>query len=222
MAFPIENIHCPYNSAETTMLLCFIGYVFGRSDWCCPTEDTLRIRLFLVFFSASYRFRVNDPRSSPYLMKSESQNQFWRKSDPLIENSEISLRNDWRSKFTCSNQATWKSVKQKWPNRCVVFVTKNFVLGPSPGPLERQFYSTTLSPPRPSAKFRAMPSGFSGDIRENVFQTHYSIGVKSVANERHGTSNTCTGINSSFIMMLRHRNTATTPQINLQTCSSTS
>jgi len=32
--------------------------------------------------------------------------------------------------------------------------------------------------PLPSAKFCPIPSSFRGDISENVFQTHYDIGVK--------------------------------------------
>ena len=68
-------------------------------------------------------FQVIDPQNSAKLPK----NQLWRKANHF----KILLPKDSSAhEFTYSCQVSWKSVKQKWQNRCMVFVIKNFGILP--------------------------------------------------------------------------------------------
>jgi len=95
-------------------------YVFGRSDWCCSTEDMPRMYLCLmsVFRSATYNFKVLTPKFH--------RKMFLEKSDHLMENFKISLWKDSAAHgFTYSCQVSRKLIKRKWLNcRCIVFITK--------------------------------------------------------------------------------------------------
>ena len=107
----------------------------------------------------------------------------FRKATPQRKIFNISLRNDsCGHRFTYSCQVSWKSVKQKSPNRCVVFLTEKKSLEFYPSldltPLEcsrRQFCRVALSPlsiPLPSfvhLDFR--------DIYAKMSFTIYNIGV---------------------------------------------
>jgi len=74
------------------------------------------------------------------------------KSDPLTENFENSTSIRFmRSRIHVVNQFWWKSVIGKWPNRCVVYRTKNEHFSASTPShwndygLRRKFYRVTLS-----------------------------------------------------------------------------
>ena len=100
-----------------------------------------------------------------------------------------------------------KIAKRKWSNRCVVLVTKIPVYSPffrAPGTiLPPNILQGHSSPPHPSVTFLPNPYSFRGDIPENVFHTHYNIGVKPAVGFSPAIKcvtaigwwqNTCTGI----------------------------
>jgi len=144
--------------------------------------------LVVCIFLASYRFQVIHLKTWPKLPKEGVPKCFGEKRPPKRKNFKISQWNDscgqW---FTYSCQVLWKSVKQKWPNWCVVLmmkkqITEKLVFGPflwRPwSDLNLKFYRIIFPHPNPSAKFRSNPFGFLTDIHEKVFYKHYNISMK--------------------------------------------
>ena len=87
----------------------------------------------------------------PKVHRSYQKISFWRKATPSRKNFKISLQKDPPAhRFTYCCQFLRKSVKQKWPNGCVVFTTKRVGILPLLwcfwSNLTKKFYRITLSP----------------------------------------------------------------------------
>jgi len=156
--------------------------------WRNKRSLSLSLSLLGGRFLAAYRI---DPKSSSIEATGLGISFFVKKRPPLI----WKFQNFHIQKNSCGHWFTYskvlrKSVKRKWPNRCVVYwysSRKNVSVRPlSLGLLERsrlKFYRTTLFP-FPSFFLLSSrwpdPSNFRGDKSENISQTHYNIGVKSI------------------------------------------
>jgi len=165
------------------------GYVFGQSDWCYPTEDMPVCAFSWWRFSASFRFQAIDPNSWSKLLKSSPKNCFGEsdrnnKVNKVLSPLSISpslWTDSWSPKFTCSCQDSWNQYSRTeqtgafFPTKIIVFY---------PFSLEatslKVFYDHSFQP-LPSVKFRPYRSSFRGNIRENIFQTNYNIGMKPVS-----------------------------------------
>jgi len=157
------------------------GYVFGRSDWCYSTEDMPRMCLCVV---SIYWRRTVSKLLTPKVHQSYRKTSFWRKATTWRKIFKILLRKDsyghWlRIPAKCrGKQYTGSDQTGAWYSS-----RKKSILPLSHGLLERsrqKFYKISLSPfPISLPSFVQIRPVFE-QISENVFQTHYNIGVKPV------------------------------------------
>ena len=157
------------------------GYVFGRSDWCCSTEDMLTTCLCLVNV---FRRRICLPFLNywiwPQSKRKLPENQFfYGEKDALTENFQnFATKRFIRTLIHVllpSFAETVIAEVTKWVRGRLrawyVFTTKKRLfcrfLWSFWGDLTKNFIGLLF--PRPSAKFCPNASSFRGDISENVF-----------------------------------------------------
>ena len=119
---------------------------------------------------------------------------FW-KSDPLTEKIKISLwSNSCGHQFTYFCQVLWKSVKHKWPERYVMFLTEKNYLPLPPGP-ESDFAKNFTGSPFPhssslcqvSSKSIQFPGRYKRKCRVESSQYHCE-GYRLLANNNSNKS----------------------------------
>jgi len=94
-------------------------------------------------------------------------------------------RNSGRLRLNATHSTTTTTTRQnwhsKWPNHCMVLVTKKLWPTPlAPGALPPNFTVSLFPHSHLSASFVQIHPGSLGDICKNIFQAHYNIGIKPV------------------------------------------
>jgi len=156
---------------------------FGWSDWWCPTEDMLRMCLCLQdkLLLASYIFKVIDLQSTQKVTKG-AENHFLQKCDSLTAENFQNCATKGFTGFTYSCQVSrnrWSGTDQT--GACSIHPGKGWYFAPFSVASQKILQGQSFPVLHLSANFCPNLFSFRGDIiSENVFQTHYNIGVKPV------------------------------------------